>query len=361
MSSQVEKARHLYKELRDFQKVADLTGVARSTVVRWCDDLKKDFPTLSDQYQKEKIEQVIRLRNEARDDPDFNLDRYAQREGIEASVLSKALRGVTFKYLNATTPPVKQIMNKPEKKEEARLLYQGGMGSNQIARKLAVSKSSVSFWCADLIHAKTEKLRSEGIIRKASKPNPNRKKGKGKYKSLTIQDAVDIRRAIRAEGYMRLRERAEHYGVNITCISYAARGMTHAAANKIEPPIEERLPLPPRPSNPKKRQGLDENLIQEAIALLKSDPNHWTFSALAAWMSDKTGRDYRPTHMARAIRNRDPNLVQLIEAKHVPKVRTDEDRRRDRIKAAAKRMELKKLIAEEEAYERWVAAGSPTS
>lgn len=121
-----------------------------------------------------------------------------------------------------------------------------------------------------------------------------------------------MRRAVKAEGKLRLEERAKEYAVSHTAIYYALRGKTFKTVNEIEPPITGNyLPL-----KKQKESRCNEELFAEAISLRLNDPHHWTFRKLSDWIFEKIGVRYKPGPLSILLNNRSPELAQFKHILH---------------------------------------------
>jgi transposase len=413
------KARILYVELKNFQAVADKLGKPRSSVARWCDDLRAAHPSVSDQEREEKEAWVLKLRKEARDDPDFNVKKYIEKYNECESVITKALRGDTFKHLNTIEPPVKQVKKKAEEQAEARSLYQQGWSYNQIAAKLQVSKSSLSLWCRDLaaithpipqrrtpehVKNKARELYKSGMTcqaiadqigidnrrvydwcselikenkvkapKKVREPRPRQRNGP---QVLTDDEVIELRRIVRETGVKDWRSYAQTYKSSYSCIRMAVLGLSFKHLNEIESPV-----LPSELTRSRRMRGksvkgpkirvssVDEAKLAEAIALRRADPARWTYGALGTWLREQTGINYRAGPMAAMLLKRDPSLKELEAVSPIVRVRPPKAKaipkqyKRLSVAELQARAEAKRkmdaLIAEEDAYEAWVLAGRP--
>lgn len=341
---------------------------------------------------------VLDLRRIARDNPKFDRQASAKLHGVTLSMLTNALTGKTFKHLNGQEPPVIKIIKKADDQEKARQLYMDGKNYNEIVQLLGVAKSSVSYWCRDLAESRRAEKGGVRVRVPRGQENPVPPKPRSQYpsslardtekrvkkvkkvrkpgKSLTDEEVIAIRKAVKAQGYGDLKSFAQRYGVSLSSISHAISGKNFSHLNEIEAPVVEKLARKHRWGKFRdKRTQENESMIQEAIRLRREDPVKWTYAALAKWASERTGRTYHSPHISRPMLTRDPTLRELEKLeppkprrqqapskkkpagpRYVPQVRVTAPQP---VVEDAEELdpELQRMLEEEERYEAAVAAG----
>jgi transposase len=404
-----DEVREAYAKDLNAEEVARTTGVPVSTVRRFCKDITKDPRNVKAVRLDERSKRIAAMRKESRELGKADLSRYAVEEGLSEDAISNALRGRTFKHVNAVEAPFIVVVKKNKERDAARDLYQQGLTYNAIAERLSVSKSSVSLWCSDLVVkkrasrkvipdselvAKARELYATGLStlkvstqlnvsnRKVAQwcedlvqarvadrsihPIIPKKKIVAKNASLTDEFVVNMRRTVRRTGVRNWPQYAKEAKASITVISMAARGESYKHLNDIEAPITEadiKVVSKPRKNvlDPAKYKALVEKMAE----LRREDPLKWTYSELAKYMSVETKRKYRGSHIAITLRNFDPTLKELeaIKPAPVPRVKkapaAPKARKVLSVEELKRRADLKRFMAEADAFEREHPNGLP--
>jgi hypothetical protein len=357
----IQKIRDSYSQLGNAQKVSRELNIPPTTVRRFCRDLEKKTTGLTDDMVKD-------LRTKAANDPLFNLRVWARESHFDLRnysfrSLEKALKGQSFKHLDATHSPVDTVSEYDLLREKARELYRQGYSYDKIKAQLRVSKSSLSLWCRDLNDTPPttpKRHLSDEFIKKmrelyqggmsvidlsrqlkisdkkisehcgdlilARKENRTATK-KPRKKTVRVangcqvlkdDDVIAMRREIRASGKKAWKIYAEKYKISIATISVAVRGKTFTHLNAIEPPIEDHEVIKTQRPALVDRTPASPELAQQALAKRRSDPLEWTYGKIAQWLSEVTGKKYRAGHVKILLVNKDPTIVQL-EAIKAPK------------------------------------------
>jgi len=123
-----------------------------------------------------------------------------------------------------------------------------------------------------------------------------------------------MRREVRKNGKRDLKKYAKRYNVTTAAVSMALNGKTFKAVDPIEPPILGPLP-PARPPAKERVRGLPKPKILELVALRRSHPLQWTYSALAEKLRTETGLGYHRGLVAGLLKRFDPTLAELDKIK----------------------------------------------
>lgn len=229
-------------------------------------------------------------------------------------------------------------------RNDAREMYQSGMTVQAICRALRVSTATMQIWCGDLI-AERRLQRSKN----SKNPKPENFAG---YTELTDDVVITIRQLVKASGRKNWKLYAGQYNTSIQHISDAVRGKTFAHLNEIEPPIA--------PKEVKRWAGLrggkrlppmSQVLLETLATLRRENPDQWTFTRLAGFAKEKTGKDHRPSTTARTLHRFDPSLKSLVTKKASLR---SEKRSAEAVKRRLLiRQEIRQMMREEDAYEKW--------
>lgn len=332
----VEQVVRIRKEIRqtgelNFTKYATELKVGETTIARAVrgeshPDANDQEPPVTRQERGFNLAmtptQVIELRRSIRENNKLTFTHYAKKYGVSQRTISLAARGGRYQHVDAIEPPVsvalyEALITRKEERVKARALVQEGYSYNQIVKELKVAKSSVSLWCRDLRALKVPSTPPTPPKRDLTKTpkdavivvKPKKMRTRNGAQILTDEMVLELRKAIREDGHMRLNLYAAKYGVQYFTISAAARGKTFKHLDTLEPPITIRLPFVRKEGV--RRQIVTEDLAKEIIALRRADPKTWSYTTLAKWVSEKTGKHYRGNNVSRIILHRHPELKAL--------------------------------------------------
>jgi uncharacterized protein YerC/DNA-binding CsgD family transcriptional regulator len=415
-----EQARARYKELGSYAAVSRELGIPEGTIGNWCEDLV----SVDTQQRRDIAKQARHL---AATDTTFTPKQFAKDHGLAARTVRAYIRGV--ERISVAKPTKDESANpqeEDERRKHVRSLYRDEkMTYNQIHDKTGFSKSTISLWCRDLRpkthHQKRTKVVDDAVRDQARalylqpelltindiaaklKVGPKKVSTyckdlvvkrqlslKGKRKSglpkkehanqrLTDKQVIKMRKVVHRVGKKMYSRWAEKFGVSVSTLSMAARGITFKHVNHIVAPVHRDEAIAVRASPDQyKNQRTDETLVAKAIVMFSEDPVKWDFDALAKWMEEQTGRQYRANHITLLFSKRDPSLIKLAEAaklppepkiivkkvKPKPKPLTEEQRKANAERTRAWRRAkqtvdeeeaaIQRMIEEEERYERYM-------
>lgn len=420
-----DKVRATYEETHSAEETSRRTGISQTNVRRWCRDLIANSSHKKASKHDAMMEHVKRMRKECHETKCVDIARYVRETGMNEDRVRRAVNGISFKSLNESHPPFKIQVKKDFEQQKARELYAGGKTYKQILVILQdeygkkVSKTSLSLWLSDISSAAKNKAATDKSI--ANDPEL-REKIRSTYLELgSIQDVVArfdigrhvilkmckdliptvqekrktyikprkprtsasnaavlkdeqvifLRQEVRKSGKKNWRYWASFYSVSAATISVAARGLTFAHLNKEYPPVTDNDVHQTRESSDTSRFVLDPVLVDTMVENIRQDPKSWGYSQLAAWLSEKVGRIYRPGQVASLLMRKDPDLKKLVDehaVKNKPTARpvvkrpmTAEDIRAKAIKLQQKREEraaFRKFMRECDEYERAMSSAS---
>lgn len=117
--------------------------------------------------------------------------------------------------------------------------------------------------------------------------------------SMTVQQVVAMRREVRETGVKNLRKFAERYQVSIAAISKALNGQSYQEANDFEPPV-----FLDRKTK-KSQASIRLDRLKDIIQKHQENPALWNSTTLAAYLSRKEGKSYKPAHIVKMLRGID--------------------------------------------------------
>jgi transposase len=213
--------RKLYQEKLSLSEIAKQAGVAKSTVVLWCSDLtgerasphkkKRGRPKAavlpkepgrkSNGSQVLTDEQVLKLRRDVRREKVRALHKRSIEYNASATSIAQALRGVSFKHLNAIEPPVLERL-RPDMPFSARLIPDESLMAEMISMRRGDPQTWSYAALAKWISEKTELLyKASHVSRVLIKRDPS-------LKDLEPIDAI-AKREKRAAERLALKQRLE--------------------------------------------------------------------------------------------------------------------------------------------------------
>ena len=365
-------------------------------------------------------ERVLFLRKEIKEKGRVNQPFYAKEYDVGVDSIGKAIRGDSFKHLNATEAPVKTVLKKHEQKEKARELSKQGFSYNYIKQELGVSKSSLSNWCRDIVAGKesvtvvkfapselkeeartlyqqgktcpeiaehlnrslstvsrwcSDLSRQRRLEHKLTRrtlqedKDPSIKRSRGRQALLTDEQVLALRKAVKADRKMHTAARGKALQMGRTTIRHAVIGKTFKHLNSIEAPVTADM-LDKVVKVVRQTSCASNELIAEVIALRRENPALWSYGRIAEILSERTGRKYQGGPTAILLVSRDPSLKELEKIK--PLAKTKEKKivpkkpkvpkfmsAADIARKRHETAELRKAIAEADRYEQWANAGFP--
>lgn len=360
--------RSLYENDVTIADICRQLNVTEKMVYRECKDLIK-----TKQLQQDTI------REKARDlykNKGLSYTEISKQLNISKSTVSKHCRDLVDNR-NPNAKALRKKQHSQDKIIKARKLFEENNSVVAIAEKLGVSDKCVYKWCSDLVKHKL--LLKQNKIKEANELKEKTKRKsvfgiRSTRRELTDDQVIEMRRDIRQTGVKNFNKFSQKFGVSITTISCAVRGKTYKQVNHIEPPIDgtQYANNYSRSENP--RFKLSDDLKNQVIEKRKADPYTRSYKKLADFLQEQTGKKYKSTHIAKLLFNHDPSLKELekFDAPKPVKIREQKPKtprppkvkkelhpaikaamlkaRRD--KARQEREALKRMIEEEERYER---------
>lgn len=281
-----ENAKVMYLAGLSYKQISKILHISKSSISLWLRDVPKrketrrptgkgtSGPVLTD-------DDVLLIRKSIRAEGVFNLAIWAERFKVSKPAISYAARGITFKHLDEMEAPISGTLPR---------------------RSGRIPKPKPE-----------KKVRDPKVVKPKGPPKRH------KNHVLTVDMVVEMRRTVRATGYIDVKTHAQRYGVSEATALYAIRGKTFSRANEFEPPITEKLKPRPYQTKGTSRERPDEAIMSEAIALRRSDPDNWSWKALSEWIVQKGGKAYASHQVSRMLNNRDPSIKDVQPTKP-PKV-----------------------------------------
>ena len=336
------RARELYKSGQSLKQVVKILHVSKASVSLWCKDLIAEKKAQKSGIQAKKdAEDALKVK-----------DLY--KKGIpHLEIVQTLKRGNRFVYehskdvIREAGMPSRRINDArvEEDKSKVREMYRAHHTISEITGSVHRSWRTVTIWCADLI-AEHNALPLEHQV------SISRKR---RTQKLLDKEVVALRRESKEKKFGDIKAYAAQYKCSTHTIALALRGVTFAHLNILEPPFPG--PFSQLRANAKKR-GPDEALAREAVVLRRADPIKWTYTALAKWMEEKTGKKYGAGGISTVLLNRDPSLkaleVPVVKPKvsHKPKViLTEAQKAAKALKAKQARAELREFMRLADLYE----------
>lgn len=189
--------------------------------------------------------------------------------------------------------------------------YLEGLTYAEIMKEYRVGKHRVSTICSPLKAERRDLDRARGLEKTDEETSTyyTTKTGERRLNNYALHDheVLDIRRSIRADGLMNLKERAARYKVSESAIGNAARGKSFSHLNDQEPPISDTDMRRP----PVRTADLSVEIIQNMISMRRQDAAVWHYKALADWLGTQMGCVYRSDAVKRILIKHDPSIAEM--------------------------------------------------
>jgi len=278
-----EKARKLYLEGKSYRKIKIELGVSKSSISLWCRDLVEEKLKSGDPEGSLRGFDSLKLRDRQISKPPFD-DYYVtfQHQGTDREVARlRHIKTGDIRFIALPRYVMSVHLNRELDHEE------------KVFRKKGLSCEIENLYIK-VKHGKAVTHTGKKVyIRRGI---------------LTDKDVIHLRAEAHRTGYMHLREYGKKYGVCHATISMAIRGVTFVYLNDEYPPVRFSDLKDVRPPTKAEQR---EALIQEMIQMRLSDPVKWNYDALRDWMKEKSGKNYRSTHIIQVLRHRSPEIIEL--------------------------------------------------